>query len=640
VIFVGINGVFRLGMEVNLLTLDAPSQRVLMMGNVAIARGAMEAGVQVATSYPGTPSSEIIGSLCQVARQAGVYVEWSTNEMVAFEVAFAASLAGVRSMMACKHLGVNWIADPFLVSAYTGVNGGLVIVVADDPHPYSSQNAEDTRYYAKLAKVPCLEPSDIQEAKDVMILAFELSETLQLPVMVRITPRIAHTRGVVVLGPISRLRRKAKFEKDSTRYVMIASNTRNRHPWLNKQYARAAELAETFQLNRLGLVPSATVGVIGCGLSYGYVREALHLLGAEDRVSILKLVTVNPLPTQLVCKLLSSVNTVLIVEEIEPVVETDIRSLAQGLGLNIEIKGRLTNDLPREFELTPDIVTMALAKILNTPLNNATPNEVISEINDLVIRRTPFLCAGCPHRASYYAIKQALKKVNRGGIVTGDRGCYNQGIHPPLKAIDTCICMGASIAMACGFNQAGIEEPIVAVIGDSTFFHAGIPALINAVYNYAKVTVVILDNGWTAMTGHQPNPTTGITAMGEPTKIIKPEDFVKACGINHVKVVDPYNVKAAIDAIAEAINHPEPSVVVCRHLCAIQELRAMKLRGIKSTPYTVNISKCNGCKLCLSQLGCPATALENGKVKIDTYTCVGCGVCAQVCPVEAIEESS
>ncbi|MEM2850288.1 MAG: indolepyruvate ferredoxin oxidoreductase subunit alpha [Candidatus Bathyarchaeia archaeon] len=628
-------------MEVGLLTVDTPGQRVLMMGNVAIARGALEAGVQVATSYPGTPSSEIIGSLCQVARQAGIYVEWSTNEMVAFEVAFAASLAGVRSIVACKHLGMNWIADPFLVSAYTGVNGGLIIVVADDPHPYSSQNAEDTRYYAKLAKVPCLEPSDVQEAKDVMALAFELSETLQLPVMVRITPRIAHTRGIVVLGSISRLRRKANFEKDSTRYVMISSNARNRHAWLNKQYARAAELAETFQLNRLKLAPGATVGVIGCGLSYGYVREALHLLGAENQVSILKLATVNPLPTQLVCKLLSSVTTVLIVEEIDPVIETDIRSLAQGLGLNLEIRGRLTNDLPRELELTPDIVTAALARIFGASYDsNAASNYVISEINNLVTRRTPFLCAGCPHRASYYAIKQALKKVNRGGIVTGDRGCYNQGIHPPLKAIDTCICMGASIAMACGFSKVGIEEPIVAVIGDSTFFHAGIPALINAVYNHAKVTVVILDNGWTAMTGHQPNPATGITAMGDPTKMLKPEELAMACGVDHVKVVDPYNVKATIDSIVEAINHPEPSVVVCRHICTLQELRTMKLMGIKPAPYSVNLDECTSCKLCLFQLGCPAMAAENGKVKIDTYTCVGCGVCAQVCPVEAIRRGS
>jgi indolepyruvate ferredoxin oxidoreductase alpha subunit len=608
-----------------------------MMGNVAIARGAIEAGVDVAASYPGTPASEIMDSLSQAAPKLGMYAEWSANEKVAFEVAFAAALSGLRAIMTCKHLGVNWISDTLLVSAYSGVNGGLTVVTADDPHPFSSQNAEDTRYYSKLAKIPCYEPATPQEAKDIIPMAFNASELLQLPVMVRVTPRISHTKSNITLGPLPPRERKARFEKDVKRYVMIASYARERHPWLNRQYAKSAELAETFPLNKLELVKGAKVGIIACGLSYGYAKEAVRMLDVEGEVSILKLATTNPIPPNLVTSLLKNVEKCLVLEEIEPITETDVKALAQALRLNVQIFGRLTGDIPLEGELTPDRAALALAKVIGKSANPVVKTVTLPDIEAMLVKRTPALCAGCPHRASYYAIKQALKRVGRGGIITGDRGCYNQGVHPPLRGFDTCICMGASIGMACGFYRAGVQEPVVAVIGDSTFFHAGLPALVNAVFNQADITIVILDNGWTSMTGHQPSPATGVTAMGAPTKALKAEDVAKACGVDFIRVVDSMNLEELINAIVEAIKFEGPSVVVSRHPCAIQELRQAKSKGVRIVPYSVDAEKCTGCKNCVSQLGCPAMSFIEGKASIDPFSCTGCGVCAKVCPVKAIE---
>lgn len=620
------------------IDIDEPGIRVLLMGNEAIARGAIEAGVQVATSYPGTPASEIMGALSRVAKKFGVYVEWSTNEMVAFEVAYAASLSGLRSMVSFKHLGFNWVLDPLLVSAYTGVNGGLVAVTADDPHPYSSQNAEDTRYYVRISKVPCLEPSDIQEAKDFLPIAFKLSEGLQLPVIVRVTNRISHTRGDVVLGPLNNERRSPVFKKDFKRYVMIAPYARQRHPWLNEQYRKAAELAEASPLNRLEVKEGAELGIIASGVAYLYVKEALKQLNITDKASVLKLSFTNPIPKKLIANFLRKVRKVLVVEEIEPIIENEVKAVAFDHGLNPKIYGRSTGHIPLEFELTPEKIMQAVADILSPMAMDLLNNDDVKKmLNPLAPPRTPFLCPGCPHRASYYAIKKALKKNRKEGIIVGDRGCYNQGVHPPLQAIDTCICMGASIAMACGFYHAGVEEPVIAVIGDSTFFHAGIPALINAVHNKANMTLVVLDNQWTAMTGHQPSPSTGMTATGEETKRLLIEDVANACGVDFVKVVDPYNVNEAVEALREAVNHNLPAVVICRHTCALQEERFLRRRGESRPPYKVNESLCVGCKVCVTEFGCPAMEWKgDDKAWIDPSKCVGCGVCSQICLRSAI----
>ncbi|MEM3023143.1 MAG: thiamine pyrophosphate-dependent enzyme, partial [Candidatus Bathyarchaeia archaeon] len=344
----------------------------------------------------------------------------------------------------------------------------------------------------------------------------------------------------------------------------------------------------------------------------------------------------NPIPRRLVANFLRGLKECLVVEEIEPITEDGVKAIAQAEDIPIKVYGRSTGHIPLQWELNPDIVAGAISKIAGlgnpSPVLLAKPKAVQLEVG----RRTPFLCAGCPHRASYYSIKQALRRINRGGIIAGDRGCYNQGIYPPLNGYDTCICMGASIGMACGFYKAGVKEPIVAVIGESTFFHAGIPPLINAVHNNANITVVIFDNSWTSMTGFQPNPATGMNAMGEETRRLNVEEICKACGVEFIKVVDSFRVGELIEAIESAINFPGPAVVVSRHECAVREMGRLRRKGERPRPYAVDPTKCTACKICLSQFGCPAISIEDGKISIDKYSCTGCGVCAQICPSKAI----
>ncbi|MCD6361473.1 MAG: indolepyruvate ferredoxin oxidoreductase subunit alpha, partial [Armatimonadetes bacterium] len=609
---------------------------VLLMGNNAIARGAIEAGVRLVAGYPGTPSSEILKTIANNAKKYAIHVEWSTNEKVAFEVAYGAALSGVRALTTTKHLGVNVLSDALLVSAYTGVNGGLVIVTADDIHPFSSQNAEDTRYYARLAKIPCIEPSNVQEAKDMLIQAFELSEELQLPVLFRVTDRICHAKSDVVLGETKQHLVQPSFTKEDPRYVMIAPNARKRVEWLTEQMNKAALLSENYFGNTASILDSATLGVIASGVPFEHTLEALGVLGLSDRVSVLKLTFIHPLPKQKIAEFLRRHSRVLVIEEIEPIIETEVHSVAHQLGLETLVHGRFDGYIPMEHELTPENVGKAIASILRLD----DPTIQVPEYNPPnVIRRIPNLCAGCPHAASYYALKVAKRRVGGGGVVTGDRGCYNQGTNPPLSAIDTCVCMGASISMASGLSHAGVEGPIVAVIGDSTFLHNGVQPLINAVYNEADITVLILDNGWTGMTGHQPNPNTGINAIGEKAPKISLEKIVEACGVQHLQVVSPYNVDETIEAIVSAMNHKGPAVVICRQVCPVQDRRLRRRRGesIVTKEYTVDPAKCTGCLYCVNNIGCPALDVVDGKVVINPVHCIGCGVCAQVCPTYAIK---
>jgi len=607
-----------------------------LMGNNAIARGAMEAGVKVVAGYPGTPSSEILSTIAESADELGIHVEWSTNEKVAFEVSFGAALAGVRALVTTKHLGVNVLSDTLLVSAETGVNGGLVVVTADDVHPFSSQNAMDTRYYARLAKLPCLEPTSVQEAKDMTVYAFDLSEELQLPVLLRVTDRICHAKSDARLGPIKERPVKASFTKDDARYVMVAPNARKRIVWLNGQMDRAAAISEQYAENRATIVPGAKLGVIASGVPYEHALEALRVLGLTGKVSVLKLTFTHPLPKQKVAEFLKAHKRALVVEEIEPIIETEVHSVAHQLGLDTVIHGRLDGYVPREQELTPDRVGASVTRILK--VDDPEVQGLKFSVPELV-GRIPNLCAGCPHAASYYALKVALRKVGGRAVITGDRGCYNQGTNPPLSAIDTCICMGASISMASGLRHAGLEGPMVAVIGDSTFLHGGIQPLINAVHNTAAVTVLILDNGWTGMTGHQPNPNTGVNAMGRPAPKVSLEGMVEACGVQHVAVVSPYDVEATVDAIVQAVRHPGPAVVISRQVCPVQDHRLRRKAGEKLvfTRYAVDADRCTGCLHCVNSVGCPALDVEGGKVRVNNAQCVGCGVCAQVCPSAAIE---
>lgn len=625
----------------------------LLTGNEAIARGAIEAGIGVVTGYPGTPASEIVETL---AREPGLHAEWSTNETVAFEVAAAASMAGVRSLCAMKHLGVNWIADPLTVVAYTGVEGGLVIVTADDPAQFSSQNATDTRYFAMLSKVPCLEPADGQEARDLLVEAFKISEELKLPVLFRVTPRICHSTFDVRPGPIQPVARQGRFVKDAKRYVMIASNSSARHPLLNQKLAMASKLFDKSGFNKVE--GGGTAGIIASGVSYLYVREALDMLkrdaaperrrnvavttgmsasvcgGLRENVKVLKLATTVPLPEGLVKNFLEGLENVLVVEELEPIVENAVKAIAHDSASPVRIFGK--NILPRAGELDVDIVGSALGKFLGVDAKRQTHgSEFVERARKMISKRIPSLCPGCPHRATYHSIK----KVMAGrGIVTGDRGCYNQGAHPPLSAIDTCICMGASIPMASGFFHSGIEEPVVAVIGDGTFFHAGLPGLINAVHNNSPIVTVIMDNEWTSMTGHQPNPGTGINALGKETRKVSIEELVKACGVRHIWTVDAYDLKEVERAVGRALEAKAPAVVISRRPCVVQYYRHMREIGVRPKKMKVLPEKCaQDCgQKCMRELGCPAFGLDgNGKARIDSH-CNGCGVCAQVCPKDAI----
>jgi len=607
------------------------SGEYLMSGNEAVARGAIEAGIRVAASYPGTPASDILEAISAVAKYHNIYAEWSTNEKVAFEVAYAAALTGLRALVSSKHLGINVLSDTLLVSAYTGVNGGLVLISVDDIHPWSSQNAEDTRYYARLAKIPCLEPTSPAEAKEVVKFAFELSEELQLPVMVRYTERLADNLEIVKVDEIDKKAksREPKFIPDPERYVMIAPHTRKNHPILNKKILKAEKIFNECCFNTVSGSSRAELGIIASGIAYRYVMETLYAHNLFSRVRVLKLVTTHPVPRQLIAKFLATVNKVLVVEEIEPILEREIKEIAQSERLTLGIYGRISGHIPREYELNPTVIEEALGRILGIPLKRS---ETLS-IDGLVIPRIPYLCAGCPHRISYLAIKAALRKLRKRGIIVGDRGCYNQGVHPPLRAIDMCVAMGASIGMACGFSKAGVKEPIIAVIGDSTFFHAGLSALANAVFNRAKITVIILDNEITAMTGHQPNPATGKTAMGEEVHKLYLEIVAQALGVKFVEVVDTNDFDYMVEVIEKAIEYPETSVVVIRSPCALEVMR----KGEIKKKYRVVEENCIGCKACILITGCPALEMgSDSKVRINPAECTGCGVCVVFCPRNAI----
>ena len=623
---------------------DAPGERLFVLGNEAIARGAIEAGVQVAAAYPGTPSSEILETLAGVAKELDIYVEWSTNEKVAFEVALAASICGVRAMACMKHVGVNVAHDPLMTASYIGAKGGLVLLSADDPWAWSSQNEQDTRYIAEQGYIPILEPSSVQEAKDMMADAFKLSEEFRHLFMVRSVTRVGHARSDIVLGEISRERRKGSFEKDPSWLVYTPAVARRNKPLMIERFEEIKKRVNILPYNQLRLADRARLGVIACGLSYSYALEAVKWLGVEDRVSILKIGTPHPLPEELVTRLLKSVGEILVVEELDPFVELHVKAIAQEEGILVKIHGK--DLVPVVGELSTAKVTEAIARLTDSkpPVDFAELDKLEQETAPLLPWRPPALCPGCSHRASLYAIKTASKKVARDygkdvePIYPGDIGCYCLGVNPPLEAVDTTVCMGGSFGIANGLAHV-VEAPIIAHLGDSTFFHAGIPPLINAVYNKANITMVILDNSATAMTGFQPHPGTGYTAIGDETILLKIEDIARACGVKFVEVIDPFDLKKATDTIEKAIRFDGPAVIVSRRLCTVIEQREKRKRKEKVIPYLVDQDKCNiKCDACTELLGCPAITKQDGKTIIDSSLCTGCGICAQICPYKAIIE--
>jgi indolepyruvate ferredoxin oxidoreductase alpha subunit len=579
---------------------------ILLSGNEAIAEGALEAGAHFASAYPGTPSTEILETL---SRRGGIRSEWAPNEKVAYEAAYGASLGGARALVSMKHVGVNVAADPLFSSSYSGVNAGLVLVSADDPAMHSSQNEQDNRQLARAAKIPVLEPSDSQEAKDFTLRAFEISEQFDTPVMLRVTTRICHSMSPVETErdrnwPKAPLR---DYDRDFRKHVLLPANARPRHVFVERRMEELEEYANGERdLNRIEW-GDRTVGVITGGVAYQYVREAL------PDASILKLGMPHPLPRDLVREFADGVDEIYVVEELDPFIETQVRALG------IPAVGK---DLfPLTGELNPDLVERGFQLSGNGDLSASDRSENGGPAPSLPVR-PPVLCAGCGHRGVFYTLSKL------GLIVTGDIGCYTLGALRPLESMDACLCMGASIGMAHGMEAAlraaGDERRVVGVIGDSTFMHSGITGLINTVYNGGSSTVLVLDNGTTAMTGHQDHPGTGVTASGEPGGRVDITALCRAIGIRRVRDVDPYDIGALETALDEELSVDEPSVIICRAAC----------RLVDRTPIAPAVHldiECPGCGTCF-ELGCPAIDERDGMAVIDPEVCCGCGLCVQVCP--------
>ena len=570
-----------------------------MLGNEAVARGLFEAGVKVVSSYPGTPSTEITEF---AAKYNEIYCEWAPNEKVATEVAFGASLRGVRSACAMKHVGLNVAADPLFTLSYTGVNGGMVLFVADDPAMHSSQNEQDSRHYAIAAKVPMLEPADAAEAKAFVKRAFELSEQFDTPVIVRMCTRIAHSQSVVETEDRVEKALPA-YEKNPQKFIMAPANAIRRHPFVEERTKKLAALAETDSLNRVEMGGSE-IGIVCSGTVYQYVKEVFG-----DSVSVLKLGMVNPLPTELFKRFAASVDKLYVIEELDGVIESHLKNLG------IACIGKEMFTPLGEYNQT------SIRKAFGLPIpehKNAPAVPV----------RPPIMCAGCPHRGLFFTLSKL------GVTCLGDIGCYTLGSAPPLNALDSTLCMGASVSGLHGFNKAGgsdSEGKTVCVIGDSTFMHSGITGLVNIAYNASNSTVIILDNSITGMTGHQQNPTTGKNIKGEPALAVDLEALCHAIGIERVRVVDPYDLAACETAVREELAAEAPSVIISRRPC-------MLLKYVKAKPpVKVNEDKCVGCKMCM-KLGCPAISFKNKKAHIDPTQCVGCDVCTQLCKLNAIEK--
>jgi indolepyruvate ferredoxin oxidoreductase alpha subunit len=625
-------------MSVHPVVIDEPGKKVLLMGNEAIARGAIEAGAAVATAYPGTPSSEIGNTLSKVSDAAGLYFEWSINEKVAFEVAFGASMCGQRSLVAMKHVGLNVALDVLNPVSLRGVNGGLVFVSTDDPSQHSSRTEQDNRWLAKQNCIPVLEPSSPQEAKDFTRYAFELSERVKLPVMIRTVTRLSHMRSDVVLGPIQRLERTPEFDWEGFSYRVAGfEKLFRRHGERHEKLDRVQEEFEGADFNHLKLDGSEKVGIIGVGFAFTYVLDAIRKLGVESEVAYLKLSTPHPLPTEKIARMLDDVETLLVVEEVDPFVEMHVKSLAKTIASSATILGRETGDLPREGELSPSILDSALGGLLGISVDRIDRSGVEEKVGKLLFDRMLTLCSGCPHRASIHALKKAVRKVKgdlMSVVVNGDIGCYGLAHAPPMSFEDTYFCMGASIGVSQGMARVGVDT--IAWIGDGTFFHSGIPSLLNAVYNGLPLKIVVADNGTVAMTGFQPTPQSGKTATGKPAKKVMIEDIARTLGVDIVEVVDPYDLEAAQGAFERMLEAEGVAMVISRRACSMEAVRAM--RPEKAVSYIVDDDLCTGCKICLSQFGCPALAWkeESGKAWVDSATCTGCGVCAQVCPLDAI----
>ena len=592
----------------------------LLSGNEAFALGAYHAGVMVAAAYPGTPSTEILES---IVRFDDIYAEWSTNEKVAMEVGLGAAYTGVRALVSMKHVGLNVASDPFMAASTTGINGGMVVIVADDPGIHSSQDEQDTRHYAKLAKVPMLEPSDSQEAYDLMTTAFEISEKFDTPVLIRSSTRISHSKSVVEVNR-SRVMpaKQAAFKHDVEKYVMLPVHARLRRPLIEERLEKLTAYAETFPDNRI-IWGERHLGVVSSGVAYQYAREVF------PNASFLKLGMTYPLPQNLLSDFAAQVDRLIVIEELDPFIQENI------LAMGIKITGK--EFIPRIGELNSGVIEEAgyrAGLLAESPQRKA-------QLPQGLPGRPPVLCAGCPHAGIFFVLStigQRSKLLDARGksekegklIITGDIGCYTLATYPPLRAMDTTACMGAGIGQALGMEKAGVGNKVVAVIGDSTFLHSGITGVVDAVYNKAGVTIIILDNGTTAMTGHQDHPGTGISAKGKKAKKVELEQLVRGIGVEDVKVVNAFDMKALRTAVRSSIDNPDLSVIIVRGACSV---RLRKRSGSRA----VDIDKCDDCDTCL-KIGCPAIQKFDEQVCIDATLCAGdaCTICEQLCPKKAI----
>lgn len=613
-------------MNIEKISQGNEGEKLFLLGNEAVVRGAVESGVRVAATYPGTPSSEIGDVLSKLAKDADIYFEFSTNEKVAVEVSAAAAASGLRSLAFMKHVGLNVAADSFMSAVYTGVNGGMIILSTDDPSMFSSQNEQDNRHYARIANIPMIEPSNPQEIKDLMRYGYQLSEKYKIPVLMRTTTRVSHMRGIVELGHKETTKKTGYFERDSRRFVPVPSNARIMHQKLVSKMEKIQDVTNESSHNQI-FDNQGKTGIITGGGAFNYVMDVIE----ENKlpVNVLKVTLSYPFPEKRVLEFIEGLESILVVEEVDPVMEKDVLAVIGKYGLNKKVHGKLDGTFPMIFEYSPDIIFEGLSKVMGVEKDE----KIVYRPDIPLPSRPPTLCPGCPHRATYYAVKNAVKDLELDVIYPTDIGCYTLGIESPYQMADYLLSMGSSIGTSCGFSKS-VDQSIVSFIGDSTFFHAGIPPLINAVHNKDKFVLVILDNRTTAMTGGQPHPGLAVDGMGDEAPALSIEKVVEAAGVEFLQVINPLNIKKSQDVFEKAIQYPGVAVVISKYPCMLIKDRKKK----KRVTVDVDSDKCIECMECLENLTCPAIYIaRDGSVNIDSAMCRGCTVCIQMCSEKAIK---
>ena len=626
-------------MNLKELVTGAAGEKQFLLGNEAAVRGLIEAGISIAATYPGTPSSEIGNVLSVLAKDANIYFEFSTNEKVAMEVAATAAASGLRSFTFMKHVGMNVAADSFMTTAYSGVNGGMVILSADDPSLFSSQNEQDTRNYAKLANVPILEPSNCQEVKDMVKYAFDLSEQFNLPVIVRTTTRVSHMRGVVEFGDVKDNSsncddhwKRGHFNKDPSQYVPVPAFAGDMHVKLWDKIHKIEDVSNKSDFN-CEIGSDKKYGLIASSSAFNYAHDVVKFNDLD--IKILKLGFSYPFPQDKVAEFLNDVDEVFIVEEVDPIIERDTLVCVASKNLNVQVHGKLDGIFPIYHEFNSDIVADGLNKVLNFKEDKEISfSQSLEKLSEDIPSRAPVLCAGCPHRAMYYGINVAIEELGltpNDVVFASDIGCYTLGINPPYNAADYLLSMGSSVGDGCGFSVS-TDQKVASFIGDSTFFHSGISPLINAVHNKHNFVLTVLDNRITAMTGGQPNPGIPVDGMGDEAPEVSIRKLALACGCDYVRVINPFNLEQVVKTYKEAFERNDAAVIISKAPCTL-------IKGLtRKPPVKLVESNCNNCDKCVSELACPAISKINGKITIDEAQCDGCSACIQVCKYGALED--